>query len=173
MVDINANRERWEREVDDRLPALLDCLLASEVYGLGAGRQPPPETYGVYLFSENGEPRYVGRVGLTERSRLAGARYSSFRTRLRGHVRARHNEGTFAYALAVAAFRDRGLPLAGTRQGNSDNPEFHEEHTRQCKRVREMEFRVVEIPADESVLAATFEMYAATVLELPQSFTVS
>ncbi|MBW8060694.1 MAG: IS1380 family transposase, partial [Solirubrobacterales bacterium] len=89
----------WDVTVARQLPELLTRLLDSPIYGLGDGRKLPPaeQRYGVYLFSKGGRPRYVGRVGLTDRSKRAGKAFSSFRTRLRGHVRPRHSEGTYAY----------------------------------------------------------------------------
>jgi hypothetical protein len=168
---IPARQERWEETVTTRLPKLLEELLDSEVYGLTHDRKPPPEQYGVYLFTERGQPRYVGRVGLTDRSKRAKKKFSSFRTRLRGHTRARHSEGTYAYARAVRAFRRRKLPLAATRAGNCVNDEFMDEFRHQCERVRNMGFQVVEIK--DNRLAAVFEVYAASALGLQQSFAVS
>lgn len=169
------NREReWDEGVTKQLPELLTKLLKSRVYGLGNEREPPPAAYGVYLFSEKTKPRYVGRVGLTERSRRAGKGFSNFQTRLRGHVRPRHNEGTYAYARTVAQFRDSGLSLGSSRKANCENPEFMDAFRMQCERVRNMDFQVVEMDADSNRLAAVFEIYAAFALELDhQTFAVS
>lgn len=166
-------RERqWNSEITKQLPKLLTQLLDSPIYGLDEDRDLPPATYGVYLFSERGKPRYVGRVGLTERSKHAGKKFSSFRTRLRGHVRPRHNEGTFAYARTVRSFRRKKLPLAGTRKANCADPRFMAEFRRQCERIARWDFQVVEIT--DNRLAAVFEIYVATVLGLRhQTFAVS
>lgn len=167
-----ARQADWEREITQRLPELLVELCRSPVFGLTGDRPLPPEQYGVYALIDNdNRPRYVGRVGLTERSRLAGTRFSSFRTRVRGHARARHTEGTYAYYRTCQVFREQGRALAGTRAANAADPEFKEEFRRQCAIVREMGVRVVEI--NDNKLAAVFEIYAATVLGLPQSFAVS
>ena len=90
---------------------------------------------------------------------------------MRGHTRPRHNEGTYAYSRAVRAFRRKQLPLAKTRKANCEDPAFMEEFRRQCERVRAMDFQVVGI--DDDRLAAVFEVYAATVPGLRQSFAVS
>jgi hypothetical protein len=166
-------RERqWDEEVVGQLPDLLTQLLDSPIYGLGEDHELPPATYGVYLFSERGKPRYIGRVGLTERSKRAGKKFSNFRTRLRGHVRPRHNEGTYAYARTVRSFRRKKLPLAGTRKENCADPDFMAEFRRQCERIARWDFQVVEIT--DNRLAAVFEIYAATVLGLRhQTFAVS
>jgi hypothetical protein len=165
-------QETWEREVSRKLPALLTQLLQSPVYGLTRNRPLPPKQYGVYLFIDQAEsPHYVGRVGLTERSRRAGKGFSNFRTRVQGHTQARHNEGTFAYVRTCEYLRAQGGSLAATRAGNCADPEFMTEFRRQCQLVRDMGVRVVEI--DDNKLSAVFEIYAATVLGLPQSFAVS
>lgn len=169
---ITGRENQWQTEVTRQLPLLLTELLDSPVYGLGDSRDLPPTSYGVYLFSERGRPRYVGRVGLTERSKRAGKGFSNFRTRLRGHVRPRHNEGTYAYARTVRSVRRKRLPLAATRKANCDNSEFMDEFRRQCERVARMDFQVVEIT--ENRLAAVFEIYAAAALGLRhQTFAVS
>jgi hypothetical protein len=170
--NIADRQRRWDEQITAQLPELLTKLLESPIYGAAVDRPKPPEAYGVYLFSERGRPRYVGRVGLTERSRRAGKRFSNFRTRLNGHTsrRARHNEATYAYKLTCEVFRDRGIALQ-TRDANNINPAFMEEFRRQIERVTEMDFQVVEINNDR--LAAVFEVYAATVLGLDQSFAVS
>jgi hypothetical protein len=170
---IHQREDRWNERVAQQLPGLLTRLLNSPIYGLGDGRELPPvePRYGVYLLSERSRPRYVGRVGLTDRSKRAGKAYSSFRTRLRGHVRPRHNQGTYAYALAVKHFHAKKLPLAGTRKANCEDPEFMVEFQRQCERIRRMDIQVVEIT--DNRLAAVFEIYAATALGLGQTFAVS
>lgn len=171
---IRAREANWNKEVTKQLPVLLTKLLDSEIYGLGKGRDLPPTDvrYGIYLFSEKGKPRYVGRAGLTERSKRAGKTFSSFRTRLRGHTRARHSEGTYAYARTVRHFRRKGLALAGTRKTNCEDPKFQAEFRRQCELVRNMDFQIVEIT--DNRLAAVFEIYAATALGLrDQTFAVS
>ncbi len=171
-LKIIARERQWDAEITKQLPDLLTRLLDSPIYGLGEDRDPPPATYGVYLFSERGRPRYVGRVGLTERSKRAGKKFSNFRTRLRGHVRPRHNEGTYAYARTVRSFHGKKLPLAGTRKENCADPEFMAEFRRQCERIARWDFQVVEIT--DNRLAAVFEIYAATVLGLRhQTFAVS
>lgn len=169
---IAERQKAWDREVSGKMAGLLRQILDSPVYGLTGDRPLPPEQHGVYmLIDDAGEPRYVGRVGLTDRSRRAGKRFSSFRTRVRGHAVPRHNNGTYAYARACEHFRSLGRELAPTRKGNCEDAEFMAEFRRQCGIVRDMGVQVVEI--DDNKVAAVFEIYAATVLGLPQSFAVS
>lgn len=155
-----------------RLPVLLTELLGSCVFGLASGRELPPKAYGVYLLTDRGRPCYVGRVGLTDRSRRAGKQFSNFQTRLKGHAAARHESGTYAYARTVRMLRRKGVELPGTRQANCTDPEFMLEFRRQCERVRRMGCQVVEIT--DNRLSAVFEIYAAAALGLRnQTFAVS
>lgn len=74
--------------------------------------------------------------------------------------------------VLVKHFRRKGLPLAGPRKANCEDPKFQEEFRRQCELVRNMDFQVVEITNNR--LAAVFEIYAATALGLhDQTFAVS
>jgi hypothetical protein len=164
--------QRWEDEVTNRLPVLLTELLESPVFGLAAGRELPPKAYGVYLLTDRGRPCYVGRVGLTDRSRRAGKQFSNFQTRLKGHAVARHESGTYAYARTVRTLQRNGVELLGTRRENCADPDFMDEFRRQCERVRRMGCQVVEIT--DNRLSAVFEIYAAAARGLRnQTFAVS
>lgn len=143
----------------------LEELLTSPVYGRGPDRTPPPQTHGVYLFSRavNGglEHLYVGRVGVTERARAAGAGHSNFRTRLAGHTRpsSGHNQATFAFRLASAEFGKAIADLPPTRAERAVHPKFEAVFRAKKKLVTSFELRVVEIADDfESYV---FEPYAA------------
>ena len=188
MANINSKKlvkrkASWEREVTTRLPDLLEQLLDSEIYGLGDDRPDPPRAYGVYLFSSTkGKPLYVGRVGRTERARRKGpgAGHSSLLTRLRQHTRPVHTQGTWAYRLALVEYeqkvanKKRGYdPLPGKRKENCEIPRFKAEFETQCELVKAMQFRFVELHEDEDELSTVFEVYAATVLGLGQSFATS
>jgi hypothetical protein len=165
--DVASRRNAWTREVATQLPRLLRSLLESDDC---ANR--PPQTHGVYLFSEFGVPMYVGRTGHTERSRTAGKRGSSgFAARRRGHTQPDHNKGTYAYRLALERCRESGVALIGTRKQNCANPAFMKEFRRQCQRVKAMEFRTVTITDDK--LAAVFEVYASTILGTANSWATS
>ena len=188
MVNINSKKlvkgqASWERDVTTRLPALLEQLLDSEIYGLGDDRPDPPRAYGVYLFSSTeGEPLYVGRVGLTERARRKGqgAGHSSLLTRLRQHTRPVHTQGTWAYRRALVEYEQKVAkdeegyePLPGKRKENCKIIGFKAEFKLQCELVKAMQFRIVELHEDEDEISTVFEVYAATVLGLGQSFATS
>jgi len=156
----------WE-EVVAMLPHRLKTLSASEAFGRGPGRTPPPREHGVYLFSEAGRNLYVGRCGLTERAARKGVGHSNFRTRLAGHTRpsSAHNQATFAWRLAVEAVEGRWEDLPTTRSALGRDSRFLQEFIRQKARVTAMEFRVVAITDDfESYV---FEPYAAMMLDTP------
>lgn len=170
---ILARHEWWQENVNDRLPRLLDELLSSDVFGVGDGRAEPPSTYGVYLFSSPERHEYVGRTGLTERTKLSGGKsYSGFANRLKGHLTATHTSGSWGYKRTCASLKDAGRPLAGSRAKNCEDPEFMKAFRAEIEAIRAMEFRVVGIDAE--LLSAVFEMYAATVLDTPwNSFPTS
>lgn len=165
--------------MNEALPELLGRLLKSDVYGLGSARvEPPADQHGVYLFTENGRPQYVGRTGLTERARMAGKPgSSSFLTRLTGHVKRDPGSASFAWrlamekALAQVAAGERE-PLPATRKLRVKDAGLLELFREEQRRVEEMEFRVVRI--DDERLAYVFELYAAWVLQTPyNSFATS
>jgi len=160
--------ETWE-EIVAKLPAYLERLLASEVYGRGNGRPAAPKEHGVYLFSEGADHLYVGRCGLTERARRVGKGHSNFRSRLAGHSRpsAGHNSATLAWRLTFAALGNEVNEMPKSRADLELHPPFRSEFVRQKERVTAMEFRVVPIKADfESYV---FEAYAALRLGTTQN----
>lgn len=169
MITSMAGRTRegaWAK-VEASLPGYLEALLASEVYGRGPGRKPPPREHGVYLFTEARRHLYVGRCGITERAAKRGRGHSNFRTRLAGHTRpsSAHNQAAFAWRLAVETIQGRfeGLPTA--RAELERDSRFLREFVRQKERVAAMAFRVVTITDDfESYV---FEPYAALMLDTP------
>lgn len=164
-----------ERQASD---APLSASRVADIRTWGRPGRPPVDQHGVYLFTEQERELYIGRTGLTERSRLAGkAGSSSFMTRLTAHVRRDPASASFAWRLAMekalaqveAGGRD-ALPV--TRKLRVKDPEllrlFHEAQ----QRVGAMAFRIVQI--DDERLAYVFELYAAWVLETPyNSFATS
>ena len=167
MGEMDDRQRRWQVEITDQLPVLLARLLAAEDCAAS-----PPKSHGVYLFSENETPMYVGRTGRTERSLAKpGGGHSNFRTRRAGHIQPKHNQGTYAYRLARIGFTEAGGVLSTSRDANCANPVFMEHFREQCMRVKAMQFGVVEIDNDR--LAAVFEIYATTILETTNSFATS
>lgn len=153
--------------VEAKLPAYLNALLASKVFGRGPGREPPPREHGVYLFTEAGRHLYVGRSGITERAANRGGGHSNFRTRLAGHTRpsSAHNQASFAWRLTMetASGRFEGLPTV--RAELERDARFRQEFRRQKERVTAMDFRVVTIT--DNFESYVFEPYAALMLDTP------
>ena len=158
----------WAK-VEAKLPGYLEALLASEAFGRGPGRKPPPREHGVYLFTEAGRHLYVGRCGLTERAAKSeeGRGHSNFRTRLAGHTRpsSAHNQASFAWRLAVEAVDGRFEGLPTTRVALERDSRFGQEFALQKERVTEMDFRVVTIT--DNFESYVFEPYAALMLGTP------
>lgn len=160
-------RDKDWAKVIEKLPHYLEALLASDAFGRGADREPPPREHGVYLFTEAGRHLYVGRCGLTERAAKKGGGHSNFRTRLAGHTRpsSGHNQATFAWRLTVEAVEGRWEDLPTTRLNLGRDSRFLQEFIRQKERVTAMEFRVV--ASAEDFESYVFEPYAAMMLKTP------
>jgi len=90
---------------------MLEELRNSEVYD--GERRPPHDQRGIYYFSDQGRPLYVGRTGITARTRRAGGTpATSFRSRFDQHTQERRPPGSapFAMRLAVEEAERRGMP---------------------------------------------------------------
>jgi hypothetical protein len=93
----------------DWLPEMLSELLASDVYGIS--RRPPKGQRGVYLFTESGRHLYVGRTGITARSRAGGGPpITSFRHRFDQHTQPGKPPG-------AAGFANRLMQMEANRRG--------------------------------------------------------
>ena len=163
-------------EMNDRMSELLDRLLGSPSYGRReTGRPPAPDSHGVYLFSDAGEPQYVGRTGRTERSIRAGKKSASgFRARLAGHSRPSSglSSASFALRIALGWAADEQLVLPANRSDVLSNGHFAELFSTAKERITGMDFQVVPIEQDRE--SAVFEVYAAFVLATPfNSFATS
>jgi len=112
------------------------------------------ETAGVYLFSENGVPLYVGRTNKLKR------RYG-----LHTRSSARHNQASFAFRLAREA---TGYTDVVYRRGEcsrawlADHPPFIEAFDEAKQRVAAMEYRYVIEP--NPIRQCVLEVYCAVAL---------
>lgn len=146
------------RELGERLPGLLQSLLTANPHHRDK-RPAAPKVPAVYLFTENGNHRYVGRT------RNANRRFGE-------HTRpsSPQNSAPFAFNIAKRdAVRD-GLVLHGTRKAIAADPAFKPYFTAAKQRVRAMEFRFVEI--DDPVLSTVFEVYVALALSTEGEFNL-
>jgi hypothetical protein len=140
--------ERY-RLLAEQLPVLLAALCAAPAFRSGDGTVIP-DTPGIYLFTEQGIPLYVGQTRNLRR-----------RLRQHAHPNARSNEASFAFNLARI---DHGVVVKVTRQALEKDPHFARLFTGARKRVSEMEVRYIPIPDDDWELSTVFEVYAAVAL---------
>ena len=142
-----SNRQDHFQSVLSALPRWLDELMAAPA-SPRASHQPIPNGPGIYCFSENGQPLYVGQT-------------RKLRTRLRQHTSptASHYSATFAYRLAVEAAEQRGVPVNDTRGTLSIRADFAPLFTEAKNRVANMDvrFMVMRDPIERTI----FEVYAA------------
>jgi hypothetical protein len=116
-------------EIQQQMPGLVETLLACQPHSRD-DRPPAPKLAGVYLFTENGVHRYVGRT-------------RNFSRRFGEHValKSPHNKAAFAVNIARAEAAAAGLALARTRDEIEALPEFQPHFTAAKQRVRTVEFR--------------------------------
>lgn len=146
------------RDIERQLPRLLDSLVAAPAYR--RGKEPPaPAIAGVYLFTEDGVHRYVGRTRNANR-------------RLGEHTRpsSKENSAPFAFNIAKAEARRAGFDVAGTRQEVAAIAGFAPYFSDAKEHVRAMEFRVVEIV--DPAMSTIFEVYASIALGTEGEFNL-
>jgi hypothetical protein len=152
---------------------MLSELLNASPYGHpDRGLEWPPATYGVYLFTEDARNLYVGRTGRTERAEATGGGVSNFKQRFQWHYAADSGKANFAWRMAVkeAAAGDTSVPARQAWRDTAFEPIFRA----QLERVKQMEFRILELEADDVLTSHLLEFYAHIHLETPfNSFATS
>lgn len=145
-------------EILDQMEPLLEQLLSCEPHRRGH-RPAAPERPGVYLFTEGGEPTYVGQT-------------RNFRRRWGEHTRpsSPENSAPFAFNIARREAARNHLDATGSRKALSKLPDFAELFEATKRRVRLMEFRFVEI--EDPPLRTIFEVYASLALGTHGEFNV-
>ena len=158
----DALRERLAPELDK----LLACAAHTRIMSAAVKHVAVPKKPGVYLFTQNGEHRYVGR------SKNLSSRFGQ-------HIQAGSGENSapFAFNIARRDAGEAGFPVAGrTRKNLGTDPEFKERFFAPAKQqVREMDFRFVIFDPDEPdvhVFSTVFEVYAAMVLGTDADFNL-
>lgn len=148
-IEDQAGKSAFEAVIAD-MPELLDRLTAAPAADL-AHHNDVPQAPGVYLFSENGVPLYVGQS-------------RNLRRRLREHTAAasRHNQAPFAFNLAKRKATEANLVVSGTRQELANNPEFAALFSAALDRVRNMDVQFIEI--EDGLHRYIFEPFAAQLL---------
>lgn len=110
-----------------------------------------PNVPGIYLFSEQGVPIYVGQT-------------RNLRNRLKQHTgeKSTHFSASFAYLIAKGEATTAGMNTKRTRAELSSAPEFAALFTATRARVRAMDVQFIEV--DDPIVRTMFEMYVALVL---------
>jgi hypothetical protein len=145
-------------ELQAQLPGLLEQLLACAPHSRDR-RPAAPHVAGVYAFTENDIHRYIGRTRNVNR-------------RFGEHVRksSRENQAPFAFNIAKLDAGAAGLDLVGTRKEVAGLEAFAPYFAAAKERVREMEFRFVQI--DDSVISTVFDVYASIALHTEGEFNL-
>jgi hypothetical protein len=112
----------------------FDDLQASIKYCVTTLPKNIPST-GIYLFSENDLPLYVGRT-------------NNLRKRLQYHTRTNHNQATFAFLLASHQTGNikASYQAKGSRQDLLNDPAFRSAFDEARQRIRKMDVQFVEEP---------------------------
>ena len=136
----------------DELDNLCLKLLKMKPVGRCFEKSPEKDISGVYLFSENGKPVYVGRS-------------RNIRNRYNGHISSSSDSASFAFLLA----RDKtGKNEASYKSDSKTRKElmkgenFEKAFNKARKRIKKMEFQYVE--ESDSIRQALLEIYCAVKL---------
>jgi predicted GIY-YIG superfamily endonuclease len=125
--------EEFRKHVEALEPAYR-CLLGMDAVAIPSLPKGMPRA-GVYLFSERGQPLYVGRS-------------NRLRSRLQEHGRAssKQNSAPFAFRLAreVTGQTAASYTTKGSRTALEQDPAFGSVFSQAKQRIREMEVRFVE-----------------------------
>ena len=136
----------------DELDNLCLKLLKMDPVGRCYKTSPEKNISGIYLFSENGNPVYVGRS-------------RNIRNRYNGHISSSSDSASFAFMLA----RDKtgkneaiSKSRPKTRKELMEDEIFEKAFNKARQQIREMEFRYVE--ESDSIRQALLEIYCAVKL---------
>ena len=145
------------RQYIDSLEPSLNALRTCMPFRVASIPNGLPQA-GVYLFSEYGQPLYVGRT-------------NTMRRRLQQHCRpsSGHNTAPFAFLLAriEAGIKNGSYRPEWSRKALMENSQFARTFQEQKRRLRSMDIQVVE--EAHPLTQALLEMYAAVALETPHN----
>lgn len=138
------------REVCEDLPVLL-ARLWDAPSEKRADHLHIPAVEGIYLFSERGRPIYVGQS-------------QDIRRRLGDHTRpsGSHFSASFAFLLAKAAAKRRGIRVNRPRATLAAHPRFGALFKGAKERVANMQVQFVKV--EDPVRRTVFEVYASLLL---------
>ena len=136
----------------DEFDNLCLKLLKMNPVGRRYKTSPKKDISGIYLFSENGKPVYVGRS-------------RNIRNRYNGHISSSSDSASFAFMLARDKTRkNEAIDKSGfkTRKELMEDCKFKEAFNKARQQIREMEFQYVE--ESDSIRQALLEIYRAVKL---------
>ncbi|MDF4086955.1 GIY-YIG nuclease family protein [Bifidobacterium catenulatum] len=136
----------------EQLPILFERLMSCPIHKFGSTLPVDMPERGVYLFSESGEARYVGRT-------------NRLRSRLREHGSGRHNDAPFAFKLARHATGHLKAKGGLSRIELEADPAFSSAFAKARETVRNMEWRWVQV--DDPDTQCLLEIYASIALRTP------
>jgi hypothetical protein len=137
-------------EAVSKMPRLLEQLLEAPAHRV-SDHPSVPNSPGIYLFSQDGEPVYVGQS-------------RKLRQRLRHHtdLLSGQNRASFAFNIAKRDAGLAGLDVARFRQVLEADVDFAEHFDRAKHSVADMTVQLIELA--DPIERTIFEMYAALAL---------
>lgn len=151
MAELDADGiEQFDRAIEQMQP-LLDDLLAAPKHTV-ADHPKVPSVAGVYLFSEDDRPIYVGQ-----------SRKLSRRLRFHTSLTSRENQASFAFNIAKREAGKVGLNIKPLRKALEADPDFAEHFSQAKERVRAMEVQFIGL--EDPINRTIFEVYASLALK--------
>lgn len=148
-VDQSLGLERFRNEVEARLPDLVEEMLRCQPHRRGI--HYAPKVAGLYLYSETDRHLYVGRT------RKLARRWGDHTQPGQGI-----NTAAFAFNIAKREAAAACVNVAVSRNALAGIPTFAAAFVRAKARVRDMDYRYVEVASP--LLSTVGEVYAAMVL---------
>jgi hypothetical protein len=142
--------EQFDRAIV-RMRPLLDELLAAPKRTV-ADHPKVPSVPGIYLFSENDRPIYVGQ-----------SRKLSRRLRFHTGLTSKQNQASFAFNIAKREAHLAGLDIARFRKVLEADPDFAHHFDDAKARVRSMEVQFIEL--EDPIERTLFEVYVSLALK--------
>ena len=138
-------------EVVAQMPDLLRQLQAAPKHRV-ADHTEVPNTPGIYLFSQGGQPVYVGQS-------------RKLRSRLRQHVGVKndHNQASLAFNVARRDAAAAGIEVKRWRKILVADPAFVEHFAVARAQVAAMDVQYISVP--DPIARTMLEMYAALALD--------
>lgn len=149
-LNLDSDGLRRFDEAVSKMPRLLEQLLEAPAHRV-ADHPNVPNMPGIYLFSQDGEPVYVGQS-------------RKLRQRLRHHtdLSSGQNRASFAFNIAKRDAGLAGIDVARFRQVLEADVDFAEHFDRAKQSVANMTVQLIELA--DPIERTMFEMYAALAL---------